>query len=205
MSGRYAFFRWNQTFASLPGYPADHQPHWNIAPGAQVLFQREVQGQRELAKGRWGLTPAWLKDLSKSPAHARAESLASQPMFRESFVARRCLIPANGFYEWRGSARKRPYWITHGDPIVYFAGLWETYPTPGCDYLSVAMITTAAASLRRPLLLDAEEQHLWLSADSEPAALLTLLTSPRAPLRERALAHFVNDPKLDAPECLTPA
>jgi putative SOS response-associated peptidase YedK len=79
------------------------QAQWNISPGASVLIQRQLDGQQQLAKARWGLTPAWLTDLSRTPAHARAETLAEQPMFREAFRQRRCLMPANGFYEWRGT------------------------------------------------------------------------------------------------------
>ena len=202
MSGRYALFRWNQAFAGQPGFPLGLDPHWNLAPGKQVLFMR---AGGELALGRWGLTPAWLADFSKSPAHARMETLADQAMFRESFAKRRCLLPANGFYEWRGSARKRPYWISSEDSMMFLAGLWEIYPAHGVDYLSVAMITGAAANLRRPRVLTAEEQQLWLDPEASADDLLALLTKPSPTLRERALATFVNDPELDAPECLTPA
>ena len=205
MCGRYALFRWSPALAALPGFPADQQPHWNIAPNGQVLLLRAGRDGREAARARWGLTPAWLKDLSKTPAHARAETLAEQPMFREPFRLRRGLLPANGFYEWRGSTRKRPYWITSGDSLLYFAALWEVYPVSGHEYLSVAMITQEAASLRRPLILGAQEQALWLSNDTPPEQLAALLAKPQVALRERALATLVNDPKLDAPECLTPA
>ena len=205
MCGRYALFRWSPAFAAQPGFPDDQQPHWNLAPGSQILMVRGGEKGAELARGRWGLTPAWLQDLSKSPAHARAESLAEQPMFRESFRERRCLIPANGFYEWRGAGRKRPYWITGEASMLYFAGLWERYPVSGHEYLSVALITRAAASQRRPLILNEDEQALWLNPDASPQALQALLNAPQAALRERALATLVNDPKLDAPECLTPA
>ncbi|MCY1548521.1 SOS response associated peptidase (SRAP) [compost metagenome] len=166
---------------------------------------RSVAGERELTRARWGLTPPWLTDLSKTPAHARAETLAEQPMFREAFRLRRGLLPANGFYEWRGTTRKRPYWLTGEASPLYFAALWEAYPVEGCVYLSAAVVTQAAANQRRPLILDAAGQDAWLAADTPLAELRALLTSPQPPLRERVLASFVNDPKLDAPECLTPA
>jgi hypothetical protein len=86
------------------GFPAGQQAQWNISPGDSVLIQRQLDGQRNWPR-RWGLTPAWLTDLSRTPAHARAETLAEQPMFREAFRQRRCLMPANGFYEWRGGAQ----------------------------------------------------------------------------------------------------
>ena len=97
MSGRYALFRWNPSLAALPGFPADWRAQWNISPANQVLMVREDAGARRADMARWGLTPAWLTDLSRTPSHARAETLAEQPMFREAFQQRRCLLPANGF------------------------------------------------------------------------------------------------------------
>ncbi|UTW06895.1 SOS response-associated peptidase [Pseudomonas benzenivorans] len=205
MSGRFALFRWTPAFAALPGFPADQLPHWNIAPHAQVLLLRQLAGERQLARARWGLTPPWLTDLSKTPAQARAETLAEQPMFRQAFRQRRGLLPANGFYEWRGTTRKRPYWLTGEGSLLYFAALWEAYPVAGHVYLSVALVTQAAANQRRPLILDEAGQAAWLAEDTPQADLLALLASPPPPLRERVLANLVNDPKLDGPECLTPA
>jgi len=205
MCGRYALFRWSPAFAALPGFPADQMPHWSIAPHAQVLLLRELDGERQLARARWGLTPRWLTDLTKTPAQARAETLAEQPMFREAFRLRRGLLPANGFYEWRGAARKRPYWLTGEASPVYFAALWEAYPVEGHVYLSTAVVTQAAASQRRPLLLDEAGQAAWLNPQTPLETLRELLNSPQPPLRERVLANLVNDPRLDGPECLTPA
>ncbi|SDO17185.1 SOS response-associated peptidase [Pseudomonas jinjuensis] len=204
MSGRYALFRWTREFAELPGYPQDLAPRWNLAPGTQLPMLRVEDGQRRLDMARWGLTPAWLTDLSRTPAHARAETLAEQPMFRDAFVKRRCLLPANGFYEWRG-VRKRPYWVASGKGLIYFAALWEAYPVGDHTYYSVAMITRAAADMRRPVILDEEGQALWLAPDSPQFRLLELFARPQVQLREAALATFVNDPACDGPECLTPA
>lgn len=206
MSGRYALFRWNPAFAALPGFPDDQQPHWSLAPGAQVLLLRQPQagGEVQLSRVRWGLTPAWLTDLTRTPAHARSESVADQPMFREAFRLRRGLLPANGFYEWRGSARKQPYWMTGEGSLLYFAAVWEAYPVSGHTYLSAAMLTVPAASQRRPLILDEAAQADWLAADTPLARLHELLVPTRPALRERALATFINDPALDSPQCLTP-
>ncbi|MEE4626204.1 SOS response-associated peptidase [Pseudomonas alliivorans] len=207
MCGRYALFRWTPAFAALPGFPADQQAQWNISPADWVLIMRAAEGGRdvELVRARWGLTPAWLTDLSKTPAHARAETVAEQPMFREAFKQRRCLLPANGFYEWRGTSRKRPFWLTPGEgSALFFAAIWEAYPVQGHTYLSVAVVTQAAATQRRPLILDAEGQKAWLSPHTSLPELQALLAAPQVALRERPLANFVNDPKLNAPECLTP-
>ncbi|MFS2157556.1 SOS response-associated peptidase [Pseudomonas sp. Pseusp122] len=208
MCGRYALFRWTPAFAALPGFPGDQRAQWNISPADSVLMMRanpEAPGDVELARARWGLTPAWLTDLSRTPAHARAETLAEQPMFRDAFRQRRCLLPANGFYEWRGSVRKRPFWLTPGEgSALFFAAIWEAYPMQEHTWLSVAVVTQAAATQRRPLILDSAGQKTWLDADASQPALLSLLASPQMALRERPLANLVNDPKLNAPECLTP-
>ena len=208
MCGRYALFRWTPAFAALPGFPTDQQAQWNISPADSVLMLRaraDTEGELELARARWGLTPPWLTDLSRTPAHARAETLAEQPMFRDAFRQRRCLLPANGFYEWRGTTRKRPFWLTPGEgSALFFAGIWEAYPVQGHTWLSVAVVTQLAASQRRPLILDAQGQKDWLAADTPLHTLQALLASPQAALRERPLANLVNDPKLNAPECLTP-
>ncbi len=205
MCGRYALFRWSPAFAALPGFPAGQQAQWNISPGAQVLIQRQLDGQMTLARARWGLTPPWLTDMTRTPAHARAETLIEQPMFRDAFRLRRCLLPANGFYEWRGTARKRPYWLTPGEgSSLFFAAIWEAYPVQEQVWLSTAVVTQAALNQRRPLILDAAGQDAWLNPDTPQDELQSLLLSPAAALRERVLANFVNDPKLNAPECLTP-
>lgn len=203
MSGRLALFRWPAALAALPGFPT-LQPHWNLSPGASLLLLRADGETQRADLARWGLTPAWLTDLSRTPAHARAETLAEQPMFREAFRLRRGLVPVNGFYEWRG-VRKRPYWVGAEGGLLYCAALWEVYPAGDREYLSLALVTRPAADLRRPLLLDAEGQRDWLAAETPAARLTALLQAPVPPLRERALAGLVNDPNLDGPECLTPA
>lgn len=205
MSGRYALFRWPQALSGLPGFPADLPQRWNLSPGHQVLFLRQPAGELQAASGRWGLTPAWLDDFAKAPAHARAETLAEQPMFREAFRLRRCVLPANGFYEWRGQAnRKRPYWMS-SEGLLYCAGLWEQYPTSGQTYLSVAMVTREASYLRRPLLLDQAATRVWLDPQATAEQLQAVLAAPQPQLRERVVATLINDPAFEGPDCLTPA
>lgn len=205
MCGRYALFRWSPAFASLPGFPNGQQPHWSLAPGATVLLLRQEDDDLRLDAVRWGLTPAWLTDFTRTPAQARAETLAEQPMFREAFRQRRGLLPANGFYEWRGTARKRPYWMTGETSLVYFAAVWEAYPVEGHTYLSAAVVTLPAANQRRPLMLGEAQMRAWLDPATPFDTLQGLLATPQPLLRERPLATFINDPKLDSPECLTPA
>lgn len=206
MCGRYALFRWNREFAALPGFPADQQAQWNISPAQWVLMLRaDEQGHRSLARARWGLTPAWLTDLSRTPAHARAETIAEQPMFREAFNQRRCLLPANGFYEWRGNVRKQPFWLTPAEgSALFFAGIWERYPVQEQEWLSVAVVTQPAMDQRRPLILNEDGQRAWLDPETPEHVLQGLLASRQMSLRERPLANLINDPALNGPECLTP-
>lgn len=204
MCGRFALFRWSASLAALPGFPPRLESRWNIAPGQQVLLLRAGAAGREAALVHWGLTPAWLRDLSRAPAQARAETLSEQPLFREAFALRRGLLPANGFYEWRG-ARRRPYWMSRAEqPLLSMAALWEAYPVGDRVYLSAAVVTVAAGMQRRPLLLDAEGEKLWLDAQAGEAALQGLLVAPPLPLRERPLAGLGNNPKEEGPQCLTP-
>lgn len=205
MCGRFGLFRWPPALAALPGFPAQLASRWNIAPGQPVLLLREGAAGREAVQVHWGLTPAWLRDLSRAPAQARAETLAEQPLFREAFRLRRGILPANGFYEWRGP-RRRPFWMTPQEGVLLsMAALWEAYPVEGRIYLSAAVVTVAAGGQRRPLLLDAAGETLWLGALADPDALQALLARPGVALRERLLAGIGNRPQEEGPQCLTPA
>ncbi|GAB7531744.1 SOS response-associated peptidase [Pseudomonas sp. 3A(2025)] len=205
MCGRYALFRWTPAFAALPGFPDKHPPKWNICPADWVLMLRAGEDGMNVVRARWGLTPPWLTDLTRTPAHARAETVAEQPMFREAFNSRRCLLPANGFYEWRGGARKRPFWLTPGEgSTLFFAAIWEAYPVQEQIWLSVALITQPAMDQRRPLILDEQGQQAWLDPEASEHVLQELLVSRQIQLRERPLNTLVNDPKINGPECLTP-
>lgn len=205
MSGRFAFFRWPHALSKAPGFPKGFEPSWNVAPNHNVLMLRQDADQLLYAQARWGLTPTWLNDLSRTPAHARAETVAQQPMFKEAYQKRRCLVLANGFYEWRGQLRKRPFWLTVEEPLMYLAAVYEVYPAGEVTFYSVALITQAAAHLRRPLILNEAEQALWLAPDADLEEVARLLNNPQKILRERALATLVNDPTFNSPECLTPA
>lgn len=205
MCGRFALFRWSPALASLPGFPERLEARWNIAPGQQVLLLRDAAAGREATLVHWGLTPAWLTDLSRAPAQARAETLDTQPMFREAFARRRGVLPANGFYEWRGP-RRRPFWMSCAEyPLLSLAALWEAYPVGERVYLSAAVVTVAAGAQRRPLLLDPAGEALWLDPAAPPEALQALIQAPPLPLRERLLAGLGNSPAEEGPQCLTPA
>ena len=152
----------------------DQQPNYNIAPSQEVLTVIHHKGTRQLHKLNWGLVPSWIKDLSKASKliNARVETLKEKPSFRNAFKKRRCLILADGFYEWKkeGSS-KQPFYLTllSGDPIA-FAGLWETWKKEeGQRYNSCAIITTEASESvseihnRMPVILKPEAVNDWLN------------------------------------------
>lgn len=127
--------------ARFPCRSAGAMEYFASRLGVDHACRRQRGGHRAGARAL-GPDAGPLTDLSKTPAHARAETVAEQPMFRDAFTHRRCLLPANGFYEWRGTVRKRPFWLTPGEgAALFFAAIWEAYPVQGHTYLSVAVVT----------------------------------------------------------------
>ncbi|NLY12900.1 MAG: SOS response-associated peptidase [Gammaproteobacteria bacterium] len=204
MSGRYALFSWPESMAQLPDFPQQMRAHWNLAPKSQVLMLYQKQQKIYAALALWGFTCEWMSDLTRAVAHARVETVATLPMFKKAWRSQRCLLPANGFFEWRGQQRKQPFWLSTAEPILYFAGLWDVYSVPGRDYYSVAMLTQQAAHLRRPIILNAQQQAVWLDPKSSEAALQEVLTGEQPQLLERRVSTLINDPLVDGPQCLSP-
>lgn len=203
MSGRYALFNWPEALAQLPGFPQQMRAHWNLAPKSQVLMLYEKAQQRHATLALWGFTSAWMTDLTRAAAHARVETVSGQKMFKQAWRTQRCLLPANGFFEWRGRQRKQPFWLTGEESsLLYFAAIWDLYQVPGRDYYSVAMLTQQAAELRRPLVLDEQQQAVWLNPASTDAQLKDALAAPQPQLYERRVSTLINDPLVDGPLCL---
>jgi putative SOS response-associated peptidase YedK len=187
-------------------------PRYNIAPTDPVLAIRRTQsGAREPGRLRWGLVPGrWAERRSGPPLiNARAESLPKQPAFAESFRERRCLIPANGFYEWRNDdGGKTPIWLSRPDGELFaFAGVWAELPSreKKSDPLhSCAIVTCDPNGLirpihdRMPVVLQPEAETLWLDPDADEADLLRVLApAPENALVAREVGDFVNDVRDD--------
>jgi putative SOS response-associated peptidase YedK len=188
-------------------------PRYNITPTQPVAVVRGATGARRLDLLRWGLVPAWASDLriGSRLINARAESVAEKPSFRDALRARRCLVIADGFYEWRreGSG-KRPYLIrfVDGRPFA-FAGLWERWGRGGTELESCAIVTCPPNPIvselhdRMPVILAPRDHDLWLDGDvNDPARLLPLL-APCSPagMESFPVSTRVNDPAVDVPEC----
>lgn len=202
MSGRYALFNWPETWTQLPGFNPQMRAHWNLAPKSQVLMLYQKQDTLQAAMALWGFTSEWMTDLTRAVAHARVETISTQPMFKKAWRSQRCLLPANGFFEWRGLHRKHPFWLSADDSLLYFAAIWDVYVVPGQNYYSVAMLTQQAAHLRRPILLDQQQQAVWLNPHSSDEELQHALLGTPLQLRERRVSTLINDPLVDGPHCL---
>ncbi|WP_137045652.1 SOS response-associated peptidase [Pseudolabrys sp. FHR47] len=191
MCGRYTltaspeairnFFR----YAEKPNFP----PRYNIAPTQPIAVVRLINRQRKFALMRWGLLPSWVKDPKAFSliVNARGENVTDKPAFRAAMKRRRCLIPADGFYEWKaGGLRKQPYYIhaKSGEPLA-FAGLWETWTGPNGEELdTVAIVTTDANRTvgplhdRMPVIVPPEAFDLWLDCDHVDATTASALIMP---------------------------
>jgi putative SOS response-associated peptidase YedK len=192
MCGRYFQYREAERLAehfAVPGPLSNTPPSWNVAPtqDAPVVRRNPETGSRHLGPLRWGLVPRWAKDASGGAKlmNARADGVAEKPSFREAFARRRCLVPADGFYEWRAEGKaKQAYAVAlrDGAPMA-LAGLWEGWQSPDGTWLrSFSIITTEANAKqalvhhRMPVILPREAWATWLGEDpAEPAALLELL------------------------------
>lgn len=197
------------------------RPRWNVAPTQDVAAVRLGEdGARHLDLLRWGLVPHWADDpaIGNRMINARGESVADKPAFRGAFRQRRCLVPADGFYEWKAAGkRKQPYLIRRRDgrPLA-FAGLWERWPGPKGAPLpqpleTVTIVTTAAGGMiadlheRMPVMLEPEHWGLWL----DPRAPLPMVEDLLRPAPDPALEAVpvstrVNDVRNDDDACIVP-
>lgn len=212
-----------EQFAIL-GIPSTMGPmvsRFNIAPTQPVAIVRLAtdgeRPQRELAFVRWGLIPGWAKDPSVGARmiNARAETVAEKPSFRAAFGRRRCLVLADGFYEWRRTGRaKQPYFIHLADHRPFaLAGLWESWE--GADHSSIescTILTTQPNDLLRPIhdrmpvILSPESYDLWLdtSAAVSPALFDALRPYPAEAMVAYPVGTHVNSPSHEDPRCVEP-
>ena len=195
------------------------KPRYNIAPSQSVAVVRLLPDDtdRKLARLRWGLLPAWVKDPTKvqQPINAKAETAAEKPMFRDAFKRRRCLVPADGFYEWKqDGGRKQPVYIhmKDGEPFA-IAGLWEHWEGQDGQVIeSCTLLTTepndvlAPIHNRMPVILDPKDYARWLDPDVQEVSQLKRLLQPYPP---EAMTYFpvnlrVNNPRNDDALCIEP-
>jgi putative SOS response-associated peptidase YedK len=190
-------------------------PRYNIAPTQDVPIVRLARGidRRELILVRWGLVPYWADDpkIGNRLINARAESIEAMRAFREAYRRRRCLVPADGFFEWRKVGKRRqPLLFRPRDCAPFaFAGLWERWQQPGGGVLRSCTIVTCAANAlvatvhdRMPVILAAADHGGWLNPEIDGRALLR--PCPADWLEAIPVSERVNSPAHDDPECLAP-
>ena len=200
-------------------FPEKYAPRYNISPSQPILaIPNDDNNAADFFT--WGLIPSWAKDpsIGSKMINARAETLAEKPSFRAGFKYHRCLILADGFYEWKqqpGTKAKTPHFIRlkSGRPFA-FAGLWDTWQSPdGGTVKSATIITTAPNSLmapihnRMPVILPQSAYAQWLDPGARPAeSLQTLLASyPSEEMNAHPVSTLVNSPANDRAECIIPA
>ena len=218
MCGRYCITSAPAAIRALFRYP--EQPNfparYNVAPTQPVPIVRVVEGKREFALVRWGLIPPWVKDPRAFSLliNARGESVNEKPAFKNAMKRRRCLFPADGFYEWkREGDRKRPYFVRlkSGQPMA-FAGLWESWMGPNGEEMETAAIVTGAASRsiahihdRMPVIVAPDAFDFWLdpNVDGEMAAAV-IAPAPDALLEAYEVSSAVNRTANDSAVLLEP-
>jgi putative SOS response-associated peptidase YedK len=219
MCGRFCYFSPAEAVTRLFGarVPNDPAPRYNIAPTQDAPVIRADADGRTLVGLRWGLVPFWAKDpkIGNRMINARGETVAAKPAFRAAFRKRRCLVIADGFYEWQKVAGGKQPWLiaqADGEPFA-MAGLWESWrPAEDAAPLETCtIITTAANDMMRPLhdrmpaILDGAAIDRWLDPAAEPAALEPLLApAPDGILRAVPVSRRVNSPANDDPALIEP-
>ncbi len=189
------------------------RPRFNIAPTQEASVVRVQGDARRLDLLKWGLVPYWAKDPSRGPINARSETVAEKPSFRDAFKKRRCLVVADGFYEWQKVAGggKKPFYfqLPDGSPFA-FAGLWERW-TRGDEPLETFTILTKEANQivgeihpRMPVILGREGYAPWLDPDLQDGRALAglLEAGPMEELTCYPVSTYVNSPANDSPECI---
>ena len=217
MCGRYALYADKallETVFELEETP-DYEASWNVAPTSAVPAVTMQDGRRRAGLYRWGLVPFWAREIGRySTINARAETLASRPAYRVPFRERRCIVPANGYYEWQaGPGGKQPYYIHPADGgLLAFAGLWDHWHQPEQETTlhSMAIVVTAANEdtrtihERMPVVLPREAWEDWLDPDNHDTKTLAdlLRPAPAGYLDAYPVSRRVNSPKNDGPELL---
>ncbi len=189
-------------------------PRYNIAPSQNVLACRQSPSQREVTWLKWGLIPSWATDpkIAFKLINARAETIAEKPSFRSAFRHRRCVVLADGFYEWQPTGkRKQPYLfsLASGEPFG-LAALWESWQSPeGVIVESCSLITTEANDVvrpvhdRMPVMFDRTGINYWLDKTLPPAEAKSLLRSfPAVAMIATPVHERVNNPRYDGPDCI---
>jgi putative SOS response-associated peptidase YedK len=211
MCGRFTLARQAVEVAEAFGLAEapEWRPRYNVAPTQAVFVVRLLEGRRAGSLLRWGLIPPWAASPKDGPPliNARSETAAEKPAFRSAFAKRRCLVPADGFFEWKGGgAKKVPHYFTAGG-LFAMAGLWESWRGPSGVVESVAVLTTQANDLvrechdRMPVIVPPSSYAAWL-AGGDAGGLLRPF--PASEMSVRAVSGVVGCVRNEGPDCIAP-
>ena len=190
-------------------------PRYNVAPSQQVLIIREDDaGQKTLVPVQWGFVPHWAADCESAFINARGETVAAKPAYKDAFKNRRCLVLADGFFEWQKVATgKQPWYFTLKDERPFaFAGIWSRWHKGPVPLDTCAIITTRANEVvaplhhRMPVILRQTDYETWLNPHIEHEQTLLELLGPydASEMAARGVSRVVNSPKNNSPECIEP-
>jgi len=214
MCGRYTLFKLADLLKLIPWLRApaeilEREARYNVAPSQFMPIATAKDGRCEMRIAQWGFVPSWTKGTPKvRPINAKAETVATSGMFRRAFQSHRCLVPADGFYEWKGAKPpKQPYYVRmHSGSPFAFAGLWERWhPESGEPIDTYTIITTAANELmapihnRMPVIVPPDQYPRWLDG-AEPEALLRPYSADQ--MEAYPVSQKVNRPQNDSAECI---
>lgn len=192
------------------------EPKYNITPGQNVpiIIKEET---RKCAIMRWGLVPSWSNDplIGFQMINARSETVAQKPSFKNSLRKRRCIVPSNGFYEWKklDNKTKTPYYIKMKNNKPFgFAGLWDTWNKDGANLTTFTIITTSPNELikpihdRMPVILKKEDEDLWLNPDIQNSDKILHLLKPFSSddMETYEISTYVNNPRNEGEKCIVP-
>ena len=214
MCGRFTLRDPNRIKLAHIDYLRDEEliiPRYNIAPSQNVLTIQQRGEHREAAFLQWGLIPYWSKE-RKGIINARVETIEQKASFSDSFEKRRCLIFADGFYEWERNGKiSQPYYFQMKDGAPFaFAGIWDNWKNEGSTITSCAIITTTANKLlaeihhRMPVILGSESYDLWLTGRT-PDAKSLLTPFPASEMTSHRVSRDVNDTKIDDEHLVQPS
>lgn len=220
MCGRYTLTQPGDILLEL-GVPAAEieelvlEPRYNVAPTQSLPVVRKEKGRRRVDRLRWGLIPFWAKDeaIGNQMINARSESVAEKPAYKAALKRRRCLVPADGFYEWQKMGKvKQPFHIFLEDHQPFaFAGLWERWDKGPEPIESFTILTTkpnekvARVHDRMPVILLGDQREAWLDLDLDPGRMTELFAARPSELFDfTPVSRVVNNARFDGPECIQP-
>jgi putative SOS response-associated peptidase YedK len=190
-------------------------PRYNGAPSQELLVIRRNPrtGERSLDPLKWGLIPSWCADPKggRKPINAKAETVATLPMFRDAYRLRRCIVPVDGFFEWRATkGARQPYAVAMRDGAPFgIAGVWENWKSPSGEWIRTFAVITVPANVllaqihdRMPAILRPEDYARWLGTEPDPRDLMT--SFPAEPMRMWPVSQRVNSARADDAELLAP-